>query len=190
MTTYLQFDSEGVARMAFAAYLGSDGAWPCYIDGAAVDVVGKVFRPTGVVLQTPDGPQPELAPAPGWHINLSATVPALAAHENPAPSTPDRVFAGSGDVPLPRVPAEVARWQAKLALMHQVDGQGVSLWDRLQQLRESLTDAGQQTMLDAAMNEVLNWKRNSPTVLWAAEQLGLTAQQVDERFIYAHALEL
>ncbi|WP_231905943.1 hypothetical protein [Comamonas thiooxydans] len=66
----------------------------------------------------------------------------------------------------------------------------MTLWDRLQQLRESLTDAGQQTMLDAAMSEVLNWKRPSPTVLWAAEQLGLTAQQVDELFIYAHALEL
>ncbi|WP_233425183.1 hypothetical protein [Comamonas thiooxydans] len=121
---------------------------------------------------------------------MSAPVSALAAYEIPAPSTPDRVFAGSGDVSPPRVPAEVARWQAKLALMQQVDGQGVSLWDRLQQLRESLTDAEQQTMLDAAMNEVLNWKRASPTVLWAAEQLELSAQQVDELFIYAHALEL
>lgn len=186
---YLCFENEAAARLALAPWI-VDNAWPSYIDEVAVDVVGKIWRPTGSVIDTPDGPVPEMALIPGWHINLSASAPALAVHEIPAPSTPDRVFAGGDVVHLPRVPAEVARWQAKLAMMHQADGQGVSLWDRLLQLRESLTDTEQQTMLDAAMNEVLNWKRYSPTVLWAAEQLGLTAQQVDERFIYAHALEL
>ena len=189
MTTFLQFGSEAAAIDAFAPWL-QDGAMPAYIGSVAVDVVGVIQRPTGEVLQTEDGEIPVLAPVPGWHINLSESVPELAQYEIEAPAAPARVFAGSGEIDAPRVPAEVARWQAKLALMHQVDGQGVSLWDRLQQLRESLTDAGQQTMLDAAMNEVLNWKRPSPTVLWAAEQLGLTAQQVDELFIYAHALEL
>lgn len=186
---YLQFASEAAARLALAPWI-VENAWPSYIEDVAVDVVGRIQRPTGSVIETPEGAIPEMALIPGWHVNLSAPVSPLAAYEIPAPSTPDRVFAGSGDVSPPRVPAEVARWQAKLALMHQVDGQGVSLWDRLQQLRESLTDAEQQTMLDAAMNEVLNWKRPSPTVLWAAEQLELTAQKVDELFIYAHALEL
>lgn len=148
------------------------------------------MRPTGETLQMPDGEAPVLAPVPGYHINLSERVTELQQYEIEPPENPDRVFAGSDVNPPLRVPSEVARWQAKLALMHQVDGQGVSLWDRLQQLRESLTDAEQQTMLDAAMNEVLNWKRYSPTVLWAAEQLGLAPQQVDERFIYAYALEL
>lgn len=190
MTIYLQFDNEAVARQVLAAYIGSDGAWPGYIDGAAIDVVGRIYRPTGAVIDTPDGPIPAIALIPGWHINLSAPIEELTQFEIEAPGSPARVFAGSSETVAPRVPAEVARWQAKLALMHQVDEKGVSLWDRLQQLRESLTDTEQQTMLDAAMNEVLNWKRYSPTVLWAAEQLGLTAQQVDERFIYAHALEL
>ncbi len=186
---YLQFVSEAVARLALAPWI-VDNSWPSYIEKVAVDVIGRVQRPTGEMLETPDGPVPVLALVPGWHINLSERVNELQQYEIEPPATPDRIFAGSDVVPMPRVPAEVARWQAKLALMHQVDGQGVSLWDRLQQLRESLTDTEQQTMLDAAMNEVLNWKRNSPTVLWAAEQLGLTAQQVDERFIYAHGLEL
>ncbi|EFI61350.1 MULTISPECIES: hypothetical protein [Comamonas] len=189
MTTFLQFGSEVTAIDAFAPWL-HDGAMPAYIGSVAVDVVGVIQRPTGEVLQTGDGEIPVLAPLPGWHINLSEPVPELAQFEIEAPATPARVFAGSGAVEVQRVPVEVARWQAKLALMHQVDEQGVTLWDRLLQLRESLADTEQQTMLDAAMNEVLNWKRYSPTVLWAAEQLDLTALQVDELFIYAHALEL
>ena len=148
------------------------------------------MRPTGETLQTPDGEVPVLASVPGFHINLSDRILDLQQFEIEPPENPDRVFAGSGESQPPRVPTEVARWQAKLALMHQVDEQGVTLWDRLLQLRESLTDTEEQTMLDAAMDEVLNWKRYSHTVLWAAEQLGLTPQQVDERFIYAHALEL
>ncbi|KGG90953.1 hypothetical protein P245_14375 [Comamonas thiooxydans] len=188
-TVFLQFIDEAATVAAFSQW-SDDGTIPAYVGGAAVDVVGTIQRPTGEILKTEDGEIPVLAPVPGWHINLSEPVPELVQYEIEAPAAPARVFAGSGEIDAPRVPAEVARWQAKLALMHQVDGQGVSLWDRLQQLRESLTDAGQQTMLDAAMNEVLNWKRPSPTVLWAAEQLGLTAQQVDELFIYAHALEL
>lgn len=189
MTIYLQFSSEAAARIALSAWI-VDGHLPAYIGSAAVDVVGFVYRPTGEVNSTPEGDVPVMAQVPGWHINLSERVAELQQYEIEPPATPDRIFAGSDVVTPSRVPAEVACWQAKLALMQQVDGQGVTLWDRLQQLRESLTDVEQQTMLDAAMNEVLNWKRYSPTVLWAAEQLGLTPQQVDERFIYAYALEL
>lgn len=189
MTVFLQFTSGAAAVVAFAPW--SDGVEiPSYVDAVAVDVVGVVIKPTGDVQQTPDGEVAVMTPVPGFHINLSDRIPELQQYEIEPPATPDRIFAGSDVVDPPRVPAEVARWQAKLALMQRVDGQGVTLWDRLQQLRESLTDAKQQTMLDAAMNEVLSWKRPSPTVLWAAEQLGLSAQQVDELFIYAHALEL
>lgn len=189
MTVFLQFIDEAAAAAVFSPW-SDDGSIPAYFGGAAVDVVGAILRPTGEVLQTEAGEVPVLAPVPGWHVNLSESVPELAQYEIEAPAAPARVFAGSGEIVAPRVPAEVARWQAKLALIQQVDGQGASLWDRLQQLRESLTDAEQQTMLDAAMNEVLNWKRASPTVLWASEQLELSAQQVDELFIYANALEL
>ena len=189
MTVYLQFSSEAVARLALEPW-SVDGLLPVYIGSVAVDVLGTIQRPTGHMVNTPDGEMPEMAAVPGWHVNLSGRVPELQQYEVAAPATPDRVFAGSDVVTPQRVPAEVARWQAKLALMQRVDGQGVTLWDRLQQLRESLTDAEQQTMLDAAMNEVLSWKRPSPTVLWAAEQLEFSAQQVDELFIYAYALEL
>lgn len=191
MMKFLRFTSGTQARAAFTPWLHSPADdLPPYIGTVAVDVVGVIQRPTGEMLDSPDGPVPVLAPVTGYHINLSERIPELQQYEIEPPENPERVFAGSDAIQPLRVPVEVARWQAKLALMHQVDEQGVSLWDRLQQLRESLTDAGQQTMLDAAMNEVLNWKRNSPTVLLAAEQLGLSAQQVDELFIYAYALEL
>ena len=186
---FLRFNSKAEAVSALDPWM-IQGAWPAYIGSAAVDVLGVVQRPTGEVLQTEEGEIPVMETLPGYHINLSDRIPELQQFEIEPPDNPVRVFAGSGESQPLRVPAEVARWQAKLALMHQVDEQGVTLWDRLLQLRESLTGTEQQTMLDAAMNEVLNWKRHSPTVLWAAEQLGLTAQQVDERFIYAHALEL
>ncbi|WP_120967913.1 hypothetical protein [Comamonas sp. lk] len=189
MTTYLQFTNEATGRAALAPWAAA-GQLPTYINRVAVDVVGIVYRPTGEMQSTPEGDVPVLAPAPGWHINLSERVPELQPYEIEPPATPDRVFAGSDAVQPPRIPAEVARWQAKLALMQKVNGEGISLWDRLLQLRESIADAEQQVLLDAAMLEVLNWKRASPTVLWAAEQLELTSAQVDELFIYAHALEL
>lgn len=186
---FLRFESEAKARAAFANYfVGTE--WPVYIGQVAVDVVGVVFQPNGEVEWIEDVETPVLAPIPGWHINLSDRVPALQQYEVDPPATPSRIFAGSNAEKTPRIPHEVARWQAKLALMQRTDGQGVALWDRLQQLRESIADAEQQTLLDAAMHEVLNWKRSSPTVLWAAEQLDLTTQQVDELFVYAQALEL
>lgn len=186
MTTYLVFQDMESALTAFAA----EGFLPSYIGPVAVQAIGQAFRATGNTIDADGISTPEMEPVPGWHVMLSSPVADLAQYEI-QPDYPLPVFAGSDlPPPAPAVPPEVARWQAKLALMHQVDGQGVSLWDRLQQLRESLTDAGQQTMLDAAMNEVMNWRRSSPTVAWAAQQLGLTEQQVDDLFMVAAALEL
>jgi len=189
MTTFLQFDSEAVAFEAFASWL-EDGAMPAYIGLAAVDVVGIIQRPTGEVLQTVEGEIPVLAPLPGWHINLSESVPELATYEIEAPGTPARVFAGSGSVEVQRVPVEVARWQAKLVLMRTQGQNGANLWDELMAMRVAMADSENAVLLDAALLEVLNWRRTSPTVEWAAQQLGLNSAQVDELFIAAAALEL
>lgn len=43
-------------------------------------------------------------------------------------------------------------------------------------------------MLDAAMHELLYWRRASPMVGWVADQLGLSSAQVDALFIAANAL--
>ncbi|WP_407715793.1 hypothetical protein ACJJWD_09570 [Comamonas testosteroni] len=188
-TVFLQFLDEAAAVAAFSPW-SDDGTIPAYIGGAAVDVVGIIQRPTGEVLKTEEGKVPVLAPVPGWHINLSDPVPELALYEIEAPGTPTRVFAGSGAVEVQRVPAEVARWQAKLVLMRTPGQNGANLWDELMAMRAAMPDSENAVLLDAALLEVLNWRRTSPTVEWAAQQLGLSSAQVDELFIAAAALEL
>lgn len=189
MTVFLQFIDKAAAVAAFSFWSG-DGVVPAYAGRAAVDVVGVIQRPTGEVLQTEDGEIPVLAPLPGWHINLSDSVPELAQFEIEAPATPAHVFAGSGEVVAPRVPAEVARWQAKLVMTRTPGRDGASLWDQLMAIRAAMPEDESAVLLDAALLEVLNWRRNSPTVEWAAQQLGLSCIQVDELFITGAALEL
>lgn len=183
---FLRFTSEAMARAAFAGHL-QEGEWPAYIDQTAIDIVGIIYRPTGAVQQSEDGEAPVLEPLPGWHINLSERVPELQQYEIEPPSTPSRIFAGSDVVSASRVPAEVARWQAKMVLM-QTAGAAGSLWDDLSALRASLPEGEASVMLDAAMHELLYWRRASPTVEWVADQLGLSSAQVDALFIAANAL--
>ena len=93
---FLKFDSKPIARAAFAPWLSPQAAEiPSSIGTVAVDVVGVILRPTGEVLDSPDGPVPVLAPVPGYHINLSERIPELQQYEIEPPAIPDRVFAGS-----------------------------------------------------------------------------------------------
>jgi hypothetical protein len=68
--------------------------------GAALDVIGLIYQPTGVTLTDQHGlPVPEMAPVPGFHANLrtegSLTDAQLAQLPlvMPPPATPDRVWA-------------------------------------------------------------------------------------------------
>lgn len=89
---FLRFTNEAAARAAFADHLTDHGDWPAYIGTVAVDVVGTIHRPTGIML---DDDVPEMAALPGFHINLSGSVPELAEFEIDAPTTPARVFFGA-----------------------------------------------------------------------------------------------
>jgi hypothetical protein len=40
---------------------------------AAVDVIGVIYAPTGVMLTTDEGEVPEMAPIDGWHVNVRHT---------------------------------------------------------------------------------------------------------------------
>lgn len=91
---FLRFTNEAAARAAFADHL-EDGAWPSYIGTVAVDVIGAINRPTGQMVQTPEGDVPQMAALPGYHINLSDSVPGLEQYEIEQPSTPARVFFGA-----------------------------------------------------------------------------------------------
>lgn len=89
---FLRFNSEGTARAAFAEYLTEDNQWPAYIGNVAVDVIGTIYRPTGNMLADD---VPEMAALPGYHINLSGSVPGLEPFEIEQPTTPARVFFGA-----------------------------------------------------------------------------------------------
>ena len=92
---FLKFASEAEAIAAFAQWATEDAPIPVYIGTVAVDVVGVIHKPTGSALQDADGNSyPGMTPIPGWHINLSGSVPGLAAFEIDPPTTPARVFAG------------------------------------------------------------------------------------------------
>lgn len=67
----------------------------------AVDILGVIHEPTGVILTDAEGNEyPETAPVPGWHVNLRllsdamrAEAEALAATYGLTPSSPSRVWA-------------------------------------------------------------------------------------------------
>ena len=70
------------------------------VGGAALDVIGMIWRPTGATLTDQHGlPVPEMAPVSGFHANLRTEGPlpeaqlALLPLVTPLPATPDRVWA-------------------------------------------------------------------------------------------------
>ena len=59
----------------------------------AIDVIGVISKPTGQTLATEEGPQPVLAPIPGWHVNVRGpAAPALDQYHIEV-ATPERVWA-------------------------------------------------------------------------------------------------
>ena len=77
---------------------------PYLVSGSAdyaIDVVGVIQKPTGVMLTDDEGMEyPEMAALDGWHVNLRlsgdgrrADAEALAAYTvDPSPATPSRVW--------------------------------------------------------------------------------------------------
>ena len=65
-------------------------------DGASVDTVGVIYKPTGNTITTDMGEQPEMAPIDGWHVNVRLKadhlIPVLDAYKV-TPAAPVRVWA-------------------------------------------------------------------------------------------------
>ena len=61
---------------------------------AAIDVIGTIHKPTGKLLNTPEGEAPEMAALEGWHVNVrhTAAAPELAAYKV-TPQSPVRGWA-------------------------------------------------------------------------------------------------
>lgn len=92
---YLRFSSEQVAyeQLLAAGLLQEVEEGYAPVD-ASVDYIGVIYKPTGKMI---DDEQPEMAPLPGWHVNvrLSAdkTCPNGLKGFIVAPSSPVRVWA-------------------------------------------------------------------------------------------------
>lgn len=78
---YLKFTDEAEATAALDGYTGS------------IDIIGVIYKPTGVMIDTDDGEVPEVAAIPGWHVNTRGPMdPALLPY-SVEPAHPVRVWA-------------------------------------------------------------------------------------------------
>jgi glycine cleavage system H lipoate-binding protein len=60
----------------------------------AVDVIGKIYKNTGNVIDTPEGLINEVAAIKGWHVNVRHSEPVLLLEQyKVTPKTPERVWA-------------------------------------------------------------------------------------------------
>lgn len=180
---FLKFESEAAARLAFAPWMEDlHGEMPSSIGAVAVDVVGVVMRPTGGTIQTETGPVPELAPIPGWHVNLSDAVPELEAYEIEPPASPDRVFAGAWPPSVPQVPLKVTRRQARQALL--LEG----LFDLVQPAISAIPDPVQRQMAQIEWDDSQDFERHRPLLIQIGYSIGLDDAGLDALFIRAGGL--
>ena len=93
-TFFLKFENESQAIEALADYRIEDQWLTASVDHA-LDVVGAIHKPTGVLLADDEGnAYPELAPVEGFHVNLAiAELPEALAPFAVVPTLPVRVFA-------------------------------------------------------------------------------------------------
>jgi hypothetical protein len=92
-TVYLKFDSEAKAKEVLAEYITEEGEWQIASHTHAIDLVGIIHKPTGVMLQGEDGEYLEMAQLDGYHINFLGELPEVAQPYIVTPSSPSRVFA-------------------------------------------------------------------------------------------------
>lgn len=172
-TLFLQFADEGEATAMLAPFIDA---------GMVIDVIGVISVAAGETIDTPDGLVPEMAPLPGWFVNvLGMTLPDDLQPFEIFPESPVRVFG----TPEPRpatVPTSCTRRQGLLALL---------AYDHRRADIEALIAAIPDEMdREAAMidYEAATWERSNPFLqqMWAA--LGGEHQQLDEVFRMAVTL--
>ena len=77
----LRFTDEAEATAALTDYTGS------------IDIIGTIYKPTGVMLETDEGEVPEMAAVDGWHVNTRGPMPAELLTFSVQPQHPVRVWA-------------------------------------------------------------------------------------------------
>lgn len=94
----LKADSEAAMLVALkdAGFIFDEGIGALYLEGAALDVIGTIYQPTGETSLVDGVEVPVMAAAPGYHVNVRTTSQALAdalADLRTYPVTPARVWA-------------------------------------------------------------------------------------------------
>lgn len=91
---HLRFDSEAAADQVLFDMQHDGQGYNKVPRYQAVDVIGTIYKPTGIMLPTDEGEVFEMAPVEGWHANVrhSDEAPELEAYQV-FPQTPVRVWA-------------------------------------------------------------------------------------------------
>lgn len=89
MTTYLKFTDEAEATLLMPYAFDPELPAPA---GLTIDIVGIIHKPTGEMLTGEEGDYPEMAPIPGFHVNVRGAVPEALEPFITYPVTPSRVF--------------------------------------------------------------------------------------------------
>ena len=143
--------------------------------GLTMDVVGKIHAPTGVLLETPDGPVPEMAPLPGWFVNvLGTTLPDELQPFEIFPENPVRVFGTPDHVETP-VPQACTRRQGQRALLEagKLDAVGAAM--------AGISDPFEKRIAQVEY-EAATWERSNPFLIGMWSQLGGTDEELDGLF--------
>lgn len=169
-TLFLQFPDEGEATELLAPFVDA---------GMVIDVIGVISVPTGETIDTPDGPVAEMAPLPGWFVNvLGMTLPEALQPFEIFPQNPVRVFS----VEPVRVPHSCTRRQGLLALL-MYGHRRADIEALIATIPEDVDREAAEIEYEAA-----TWERSNTVLQQMWSQMGGTPEQLDEVFCVAVTL--
>lgn len=88
MTDYtLKFTTEAAANKVL--FDGEQSRFPEHV----IDIIGTIYKPTGVVVTLNEIDSPIMAAVPGWHVNMRGPEDATLDKYSVTVSTPQRVWA-------------------------------------------------------------------------------------------------
>ena len=91
---FLKFEDETLADAVLFDMVHDGEGYTKQPRYAAIDVIGTIYEPTGKMVATDEGEVPEMAPIPGWHVNVRHTSEAPELEQYRVhPATPHRMWA-------------------------------------------------------------------------------------------------
>ena len=97
MNYYLKFTTEQAMKDSFITLELAEMIDNTFITKVPTDVIGTIYKPTGVMLTSNGIDYPEMVAIDGWHVNIIADLTEIQQASLPLlskPLTPYRVWAG------------------------------------------------------------------------------------------------